>query len=182
MRRLDALALALCASACVERAPGSGRRAAFDRRAAAPYLAPAGTPRHAARAVFGNAIELTGWDLDPDPPVAGAPATLTLRWRALDDVEASYRVFVHLDRRGGEARIHADHAPAAGTLPTEAWRRGDAVRDPVRLAFPASDVGATYDLWVGWYLGPERLPISNAAEVQHDGASRLLLGAVTLAR
>ncbi len=179
MTRTAPLALALLAAACVERAPGSGgRRATFVRRPAARYLAPPEAPRHPAHAIFGGAIELVGWSLEPEPLERGRPATLTLYWRAQNELEASYQVFVHLDGREGEDRIHGDHPPAGGTLPTEAWRRGDLVRDPVRVAIPPGYRGEALDLWVGWYAGAERLAIANAGEVRHDGENRLLLAAV----
>lgn len=179
---LPALGLAFLAAGCIERAPGSGgRRRTFDRGAASRYLNPAARPEHAAHAVFGGAIELVGWDLEPERLSPGQAATLTLHWRALDEMETGWRVFVHLDGREGQGRINGDHWPAGGTYPTDVWRKGDLVRDPVRFSIPAGFRGDGVDAWIGWYAGEERLHITNAGEVRHDGNDRLLLAALPLA-
>lgn len=178
--RAALLAASLLAAACVERAPGAARRAR-ERAAAAAFLGPAAPPRHAARAVFGNVIALDGWDLEPETFSPGTDATLTLRWRALDEVEGAWKVFVHVDGRAGQPRINADHWPAGGTWPTDAWARGEPVRDPVRFAVPERYPGTALDVWVGFYQGEERLAITNVGEVQHDGRDRLFLATIPLA-
>ena len=181
--RAALLAASVLAAACVERAPGSGgARRARDRSAAMTFLGPAAPPRHVARAVFGNVIALDGWDLEPETLSPGAGATLTLRWRALDEVEGSWKVFVHVDGRVGQPRIIADHWPAGGTWPTDAWVRGESVRDPVRFAIPEGYPGTAIDIWVGFYQGEERLRIVNADEARTDGRDRLLLATVPLGR
>ena len=172
---------ALLLAACVEPAPGAGpARRAPDRAAAAAWLAPGAPPRHASRAVFGNVIALEGWDLEPESLSPGATATLTLRWRALDEVEGAWKVFVHVDSRVGQPRINADHLPAGGAWPTDAWSRGDRVRDPVRFGVPPGWRGEALDVWVGWYQGEERLRIVNAGEVRSDGRDRLFLASIPL--
>lgn len=179
--RLVALVTVLLA-ACVEPAPGSGSpRRTADRAAAAAYLDPATPPRHATHAVFGNLIALEGWDLVPEPLAPGATAILTLRWRALDEVDGSWGVFVHVDGRVGQPRLNADHWPAGGTWPTDSWSRGDRVRDPVRFTIPPGWRGEALDVWVGWYQGEERLRIVDAAGIKTDGRDRLLLATVPLA-
>ncbi len=181
--RAALLAASLLAAACVERAPGSGAtRRAPDRSAAAAFLRPATSPRHPTRAVFGNVIALDGWDLVPETLSPGTSATLTLRWRALDEVEGTWRVFVHVDGRAGQPRINADHWPAGGTWPTDAWVRGEAVLDPVSFTIPERyPPGDALDIWVGFYRGEERLKIVNTGEVRHDGRDRLFLATVPLA-
>jgi len=179
---LLAAGLAALAAGCIERAPGAGgRRRSFDRGAASRYLNPVARPQHAAHAVFGGAIELVGWDLDPERLEPGRAATLTLYWRSLEETETGWRVFVHLDGREGQERIHGDHWPAGGAYPTDAWRKGDLVRDPVVFSVPAGFRADAVDAWIGWFAGEERLRISNAGEVRHDGSDRLLLAALPLA-
>ncbi len=173
---------------CIEPAPGAGgkQREAGGRetrrRETSAYLQPAARPAHPAHAVFGNAIELVGWDLEPPAPAPGEWVTLTLYWRALDELDTSWRVFVHLDGREGQERIHGDHPPAAGTYPTDRWHRGDVVRDPVRIRVPRGYRGEALDAWVGWFSGETRLRITNPGEVRQDGDDRLLLAVVSLAR
>ncbi|HEU4381860.1 MAG TPA: hypothetical protein VFR85_00045 [Anaeromyxobacteraceae bacterium] len=180
LRRAALLALLL--GTCVERAPGSGSaRPQPDRAAAAAWLSPGALPRHASRAVFGNVIALDGWDLEPEALSPGVTATLTLHWRALDEVEGAWKVFVHVDGRAGQPRINADHLPAGGAWPTDAWSRGDRVRDPVRFGVPPGWRGEALDVWVGWYQGEERLRIVNAAELRTDRRDRLFLTSIPLA-
>jgi hypothetical protein len=179
---LAVLGMAALGAGCIERAPGAGgRRQNFDRAAASRYLNPAARPEHAAHAIFGSVIELVGWDLEPERLSPGRAATLTLYWRALDEIETGWRVFVHVDGHEGQERIHGDHWPAGGTYPTDAWRKGDLVRDPVRFSLPPDFHGDAVDAWIGWYAGEERLHIANAGEVRHDGNDRLLLAVLPLA-
>ena len=179
---LLAAGLAALAAGCIEPAPGAGNRhRSVDRSAASRYLNPAARPQHAAHAVFGGAIELVGWDLEPERLEPGHAATLTLYWRSLEEMETGWRVFVHLDVHEGQERIHGDHWPAGGTYPTDAWRKGDLVRDPVRFSVPPGLRADGVDAWIGWYAGEERLHISNAGEVRHDGSDRLLLAVLPLA-
>jgi hypothetical protein len=172
----------LALAACIERAPGSGgRQQGRDRAIAASYLASAAEPQHRSRAVFGNAIELLGWDLAPAELAPGRSAVLTLWWRTREETDRNWRVFVHLDGPRGQARIHGDHWPAAGTWPTDAWRKGEVVRDPVRLTVPGGYHGEAIEAWVGWYDGEERLHVTDAGDLRHDGSDRLLLAAIRLA-
>jgi hypothetical protein len=164
---------------CIEPAPNSGsQRTAFDRGPAAPYLSQSVHPAHPVQAVFGRLAELTGWELEPAALRRGDRARLTLYWKALDPSDDGYRVFVHLDTPDGNQRVTADHDPAQGTLPTQVWRRGDQIRDPVSFLVPLSVKGSELNVWVGWYEGAERVPIADAGSLRRDGEDRLLLGAI----
>ena len=164
---------------CIEPAPNAGsQRTAFDRGPAAPYLVASAHPAHPVQAVFGRLAELTGWELEPATVRRGDRARLTLFWKALDASDDGYRVFVHLDTPDGNQRVTADHDPAQGTLPTQVWRRGDQIRDPVSFQVPLSVKGSELNVWVGWYDGDVRVPIADAGGLRRDGEDRLLLGTI----
>jgi hypothetical protein len=169
------------AMGCIEPAPNAGsQRAAFDRSPARPYLVQDAHPAHPAHAVFGRFAELTGWELEPATVRRGDRARLTLYWKALDASDDGYRVFVHLDTPDGNQRVSADHDPAQGTLPTQVWRRGDRIRDPVSFLLPLSVKGSELNVWIGWYDGDERVPIADAGDLRRDEEGRLLLGTISV--
>lgn len=167
---------ALALGACIERpwqdAPGG--RAGIDRSKLGDVLLSAPPPEMVPiGAVFGNAAELLGYRLDPPQLAPGQRARLTLYWRCRAEMDA-WRVFVHLDDPQGSAeRIHGDHDPALGRYPTDAWRPGDIVRDPIVFA---AGQGAL-NLYLGFFSqGDNRLPVTFPGRARDDGTSRLLLG------
>lgn len=174
MSRIAALALfGLVLPSCIERAPNAGgQREAVDRRAAAPYLVKDPHPAVTVGAKL-SGIELVGLDVDPPQLRPGQRATITLYWRALEDPEARWTVFVHLDAPGAP-RLHGDHAPAAGQYPTSAWRRGEVVRDPVVVRVPEAYPARSVEAWIGLYSGTERAPVTSAGPLGQDGQDRVL--------
>lgn len=120
--------------------------AAVSRRFESP------PPAHQQLAVFGDQIELLGYDLSPDPVRPGETLSLTLHWRALSEPPHSYKVFVHLLGPDGEIRAQADGVPVDWALPTICWLRGEVVADPYALTLPADAPAGDYTLAVGFYL------------------------------
>lgn len=175
-----ALALAFAVAGCIERpwqdASAQGRRS-VDRSALGdvlvaqvpPDLVPVG-------AVFGGAAELVGYTLEPRTLVPGGRARLTFYWRSRAELEA-FRIFVHLDDANGSGeRIHAEHDPAQGRFPTDAWRPGDLIADPI--VFVAGPHPLL--LFVGFYTqGDNRLTLTSAGRGRDDGNNRLFAGALT---
>jgi hypothetical protein len=105
--------------------------------------------------VFGDLIELAGYDLD----LGDDALRLTLYWQALAAVPADYIVFVHLyDPSTEEIPVQSDAMPRAGAYPTSRWAPGEVVDDTVTLALkdvPSGD----YRLAVGMYwIESDRYP------------------------
>jgi hypothetical protein len=181
-RSLPLLAAAAAAlPGCIERPwQEPGTRAAIDRSTLSDVLLGAPPPGMiAVDAVFGNAAELLGYRLEPPQLVPGRSARLTLFWRCRAELEP-WHVFVHLDdAQGSGERIHAEHDPAQGRYPTDAWRPGDIVADSIVFT-PGS---RPLSLFVGFYTqGESRLSISSPGRGRDDGQSRLFLGTLELAR
>ncbi len=142
-----------------------------------PPWPPASRP---ASARFGDAIELQGADF---PPTVRRPGSfpLVLHFRALSRPPAGYQIFVHLEQRG--TRLHGDHAPLGGLLPTERWRIGDHLRDEHRVVVPLVTAPAgVYTVYVGFWPGgrsPRRLPVTaGTAGTTNDGRDRVALGTI----
>jgi hypothetical protein len=175
------LALALASAACIERpfegTPPQPRRAQVDRTALRDVLLPAPADATPVGASFGNAAELVAYKLEPPQMVPGQRARLTLYWQCRAEMEP-WHIFVHLDTAAGE-RIHAEHDPAGGRFPTDAWRPGDTIAD----AFYFVPAREPLILYLGFYSqGDNRLPITSPGKGRDDGSGRLLAGALPIAR
>jgi hypothetical protein len=109
-----------------------------------------------ADAVFGEKIELAGYDITPAPSEIqiqpGETVKVTLAWQALDEMEDSYHVFVHLRDEAGRVIAQNDGVPAGWTRPTTGWAPGEVVLDERRIALPREMTPGAYTLHVGWYL------------------------------
>ena len=130
--RPAAAALLLC-TACIERpfdeAAGPAGRTQVDRSALRDVFLPPPADGTTVGAVFGNAAELLAYKLEPPALVPGQRSRLTLYWRCRAELDA-WHIFVHLDDATGTGeRIHAEHDPAGGRFPTDAWRPGDLIAD-----------------------------------------------------
>ena len=89
----------------------------------------------------------------------GESVKVTLAWQALDEMEESYHVFVHLRDEAGRVIAQNDGVPAGWTRPTTGWAPGEVVMEERQIALPREMAPGAYTLHVGWYL-PEglRLP------------------------
>jgi hypothetical protein len=179
VRRLLPIALALCA--CIERPWEDGAaRSRIDPSAVRDVLLaapPAGmTP---VGAVFGGSAELVGFVVEPARLVPGQRATVTLVWRCKAEMDA-WRVFVHLDAADASGqRIHAEHDPAQGRYPSDAWRPGDLIAD----TFSFVPGRTPLILYLGFYTqGENRLRLDSPGRGRDDGNNRLLAGALPLAQ
>ena len=129
-------------------------------------------PAFLSGAAFGDGIRLLGYDLAQ----ADGDAVLTLYWQAMQRMDESYKVFVHLfDPATGAIVAQNDAVPRGWTYPTTWWEEGEVVSDEIVLSLQDAPAGP-YQLAVGVYRqeGGERLPVIDAAgEQQPDG--RLVL-------
>jgi len=179
--------LALCLLAlslgCIERpyesGPGAPARPQIDRSALRDVLVPPPPDATPVGAVFGNAVELLAYKLEPPALVAGQRSKLTFYWRCKAEMEA-WHVFVHLDDASGSGeRIHAEHDPASGRFPTDAWRPGDFVADPILFVAGRNALL----LYLGFYsTGENRLPLTSPGRGRDDGNNRLLAGVLPIAK
>jgi hypothetical protein len=178
--RLAAIALLLCA--CIERPydepSGAGGHAQVDRAALRDVMQPPPSDASPVGALFGNAAELLAYKLEPPALVPGQRSKLTLYWRCRAPLDA-WHIFVHLDDSGGSGeRIHAEHDPAGGRFPTDAWKAGDLIADSFTFVPGRNPLM----LFLGFYSqGESRLPLNSPGRGRDDGNNRLLAGVLPLA-
>lgn len=156
-----------------------GRGASVDRvilqRPPQTFTEPA--VEHPLSARFGRGLQLLGYDLD----VGDGALTVTLHWQAVQRMEASYKVFVHLDSAGGGPPVaQADVVPRNWTYPTDWWEAREYVSDEVAVPLEGVPPGA-YSLWVGVYEpdSGRRLPILEV-DAEQESESRLHLTQLAL--
>jgi hypothetical protein len=73
---------------------------------------------------LGDSIELLGYAIN-----TGAPAQVTLYWRASARQPIAYTVFVHVRDADGHIISQSDGPPLGGLYPTDAWLPGQIVTD-----------------------------------------------------
>jgi hypothetical protein len=182
VRMICAALFALCAS-CIERpyqdASGPAPHTQVDRSALRDVMTPPPPDAVPVGAVFGNAAELLSYKLEPPALVPGQRARLTLYWRCKGELEP-WHIFIHLDDATGSGeRIHAEHDPAGGRFPTDAWKPGDLIADPVWFVPGRNPIL----LFLGFYsTGDNRLALTSAGRGRDDGDNRLLAGVLPLAK
>lgn len=180
---MRALIVALFVCGCIERPFQEGQaapaRAQVDRGALRDVLVPPPPDAIAVGAIFGNSAELLGYKLEPPSLMPGQRARLTLYWGCRAEMDA-WHIFVHLDDANGSgARIHAEHDPAGGRFPTDAWKPGDFITD----SFWFVPGQGPLLLFLGFFsTGDNRLTLTNPGRGRDDGNNRLLAGVLQIAR
>jgi len=147
---------------------------AWERQFAVPVI------QHPLEVNLGNKVELWGDNLDRTSAKPGDSLHLTLYWRALGPMDASYTVFTHL--LDGESRVwgQKDSVPQAGSYPTALWVEGEVVADEYEIVVKPDAPPGQYVIEVGMYLpqSGQRLPVLDELwQVQGD---RILLKAVEI--
>jgi 4-amino-4-deoxy-L-arabinose transferase-like glycosyltransferase len=150
------------------------------RRAGEPLPANITHPR---RDNLANRVLFLGYDLQEVPAAgeqpAGTPLTMrpgealdvTLYWQAQEQMEQSYKVFVHLlgeaynPATGNRLWGQQDSIPGQGTYPTTGWAVGEVVADRYTVTLQADAPPGDYVIEIGLYDGTtgERLSLLGAA-------------------
>jgi hypothetical protein len=110
---------------------------------------------------FGTHVVLLGYSLEPDLPLAGQPAHLTLYWRALRELNASYVETARAVDQYGRVFWQRQGVPGIGTLPTDTWQPGEIVADRLTLNLDPGTPAAALTLEVALAQpgGGRRLPV-----------------------
>jgi len=89
-------------------------------------------------------------------------------WRATNEMDQPYRVFLHVVDGQGQIVTQHDRVPGKdGRQPTTAWLPGEVVADPIRLLLPTEIAPGQYTIRVGMYLpptGPRLFVLNEAGE------------------
>jgi 4-amino-4-deoxy-L-arabinose transferase-like glycosyltransferase len=131
--------------------------AAFDA-AATPDL-PLGYPvveppvEHPLDLNFGGLIRLEGFEIDaPTPLQPGSQLRLTLYWRPLQEIDASYKVFNQSYYGDGVMVAQQDGYPVCGGRGTWLWEPGVQVADVHLLTIQPDAPPGLYPLYTGLYI------------------------------
>ena len=104
-------------------------------------------------ATLGGKIRFLGYSPPSTEAHPGEPVRLTLYWQCLEEMEASYTVFVHLLDEEGQIRGQGDALPQDGQLPTDLWVAGEVVVDSYEVPVAPEAEPGQYTLAMGMYDG-----------------------------
>lgn len=140
--------------------------------------------QHPASQNLENVIRFLGHDLAAGPYRTGRAVKLTLYWQAVQKMDTSYVVFVHL--LGSEFNAatgnflwgQVDRVPVDGAYPTTAWAVGEAVADTYLVPIQPDAPPGVYQVEIGIYepITGQRLAVLDEGGQPVD--DRILLQAV----
>ena len=131
---------------------------------------------------LGEQIRFLGANLPEKAVKPGQQVPLEFFFEVIKSLDRSWRIFLHIDPTSQGRRIHGDHFPVAGKYPTTLWQKGEKVADKHQQTIPASAAAGRYTIWMGFYIGDERLPITQGDKPNHDGSNRIRVGTITVAK
>jgi len=99
---------------------------------------------------LGDAVSLVGYHVEPSVK-PGEDLEVTLIWQALNEMETSYKVFVHLYDSQGGILGQQDRQPGLGARPTNSWKKGEILTDRYVIPLPPDAAAGTYPVAVGLY-------------------------------
>ena len=114
---------------------------------------------------IGDRIRFLGFDVEPTSVRPGDSLTLTLYWRAEEQVSESYTVFTHLLDPEGIVRGLRDNLPLSGRYPTNRWRLDETVVDQYVIEVAQDAPAGDYQIEIGMYDpadGARRIPLFGA--------------------
>jgi len=125
-------------------------------------------PRVMLNANLDNKVLLMACDLEDDSLEPGETLRLVLYWRALQQIQDNYAVFVHVVRADGAILVQRDVQPREGAHPTSSWVAGELVEDRYELSIPSDAPPDIYWLKVGMYSQTtmQRLPVVDPGQVK----------------
>jgi hypothetical protein len=160
----------------------AAEQAAFDRSTVTDVVGPIpALPQKKADATFGGIIQLRGVDLPEVALSRGARLGVTLHFAPVAVIDGDWQVFVHIDAQGSaSSRINADHWPAGGRYRTGLWQVGEHIRDRFEQTIPRGAPAGVYDVWVGFYRGETRLPVTSGDRGVVDADNRVKVGTIVV--
>ena len=67
-----------------------------------------------------------------------------------------------------------------GKYPTTLWQPGDFIADDWSTVVPRDAASGVYDVFIGFYIGEERLEWSGGNTTAHDGKDRVRVGSIVI--
>ena len=100
---------------------------------------------------LGNDIAFLGSELEKVIVRPGDTLNLTLFWQALNQVDRSYTVFVHLLGSDGQVVAQQDSPPGGGASPTSSWVPAEYITDMYQLVVKPDLPAGEYRIEIGMY-------------------------------
>jgi hypothetical protein len=145
------------------------------------FEAPTGVAQ-VCQASLGTSADLLGYDVEAVVK-PGEKVEVTLYWRARQEMETSYKVFLHLYDAEGEILAQQDRVPGLGARPTTTWQPGEVLADRHSIPVSSDCALGSYQLAVGLY-DPQtggRLT-AYGSDGERLSEDRILLGTVQIRR
>lgn len=137
-------------------------------------------PKSAVEAELGEVVKVLGADLPEAALSRGARLPIRFYFEGKGEMERDWQIFVHIDAKSGSSRLHGDHFPVRGKYQTTLWQPGDFVADDWSMIIPRDASTGVYDVYVGFYIGEERLEWSGGTPSVHDGKNRVRVGSIVI--
>lgn len=118
---------------------------------AAPLDKGSHIPSHGVQAHIGRQLRLIGYTLDSTEARPGQILRVSLSWRAEEDLQEDYKVFLHLLDAQDEIVGQHDGAPVGGWMQTSVWPVGETVSDNHGVVVPRGVPSGEYRLVLGMY-------------------------------
>jgi hypothetical protein len=123
---------------------------------------------------FEDKVALIGYALDQRVAAPGETIRLTLYWRALNPMEANYKVFAHVLGKDNEIWANSDSPLTDNAVCTNRWKPGIVVKEVRELTIVEATPPDFYDIELGLHTSEEgRLKIQ-AADGRQLGNRTLL--------
>jgi hypothetical protein len=181
MAAVPALSFAVGIAAFPRPQSAADERASFEKSDLGPAVRTTRpTPNSPADALLDDSIRVLGADLPKKPVAKGDKLEVTFHFGCEAELDRDWQVFVHVDAKGGSSRIHGDHFPVRGQYDTTLWKEGVFIADAWSTTVPRDAAPGSYDVWVGFYIGDDRLPFSSGDARVHDGQDRVRVGTVEI--
>lgn len=155
-------------------------RASVDREELSFVSKRAPRADRSANAELGDLIRLVGVSTPKRPVGRGGSFTVKTDWEVLKTMDRTWEMFVHIDLKKGRHRIHGDHMPTESKYPTPMWQEGEFVSDVWKHRVPLDAPPGEYEIYLGFYIGDERMPFSGGDKALHAGDNRLSIGRLTV--
>lgn len=164
------LCVALGASGCADK---SGQIDPAQREKVAQWVSKSATkPSHPLDIKFGDQVTLIGYDSSADKFVPGEAVSITWHWRVDKAIGEGFRQFTHLVDDKAVSRVNVDNnGLIRKAFPAGSWEAGTYVKDTQILKLPASWSSPKVLVYLGFWKGNKRLPITAGPK---DNANRAL--------
>jgi len=174
MPRVSSATVLLCfLVALIGCADKPGRIDPANREKVAQWVSTSPTkPSHPLDIKFGDKVTLIGYDSSSDKFAPGEAVSITWHWRVDKAIGDGFRQFTHLVDEKGVSRVNVDNNGMIRQMfPAGSWEAGSYIKDTQILKLPGGWSSPKVLMYVGFWKGSARLPVTAGPK---DNANRAL--------